>query len=132
MALAKSYKEHRQLAGGEEMVTLEFDFAKDGGAVASYDLLKVKEATVLVDAWVEILTNFATSASGTVQVGVTGNTDAIMAVTAAADADAGQVYTDADAVKKAMAADDKVMLEIATGAITAGRCRVVLKLKKLA
>lgn len=133
MAAVKAYKEHRALAGGEEMVTIEYDFAKDGGAVGALDLLQVKEKTVLVDGWVEVLTTFTSGGSATLIVGRTGDTDAIVAgPLAVASITAGTVHTDAAAVKKALAADDKILMTIGTAAMTAGRMRVVLKLKKLA
>lgn len=132
MASSKSYKEVRLLAGGVELHTIEYDFAKDGGAAAALDLMQVKEKCVLVDAWVEILTAFTSGGSATLIVGKTGDTDAIVPSTAVASLTANQVLTDAAAVKKFMAADDKILMTIGTAAMTAGRMRVCVLLKKFA
>lgn len=131
MATSKDYREYRALGGALEVVDCLYDFARDGGATGALDLLKVKEATILVDAVTHVLTTFTSGGSATLIIGRTGDTDAILASTAVASLTAGVLAGDAASHHKLLAADDIINMTIGTAAMTAGKMRVTLFLKKV-
>jgi hypothetical protein len=133
MATTVQYKEHRQFSKDFEVVECVYDFAKDGGATGALDLLKVKEACVLVQAYVKVNTACTSGGSATVIVGRTGDTDAVMTTStgAVASLTAGAVIAgDAASVHKKLAADDILLMTIGTAALTAGKLTAVFVLQK--
>jgi hypothetical protein len=133
MATVNKYREHRQFTGPVEMVEVEYDFAKDGGATGALDILKVKEACVLVDAFLKVDTAFTSGGSATLIWGRTGDTDACLSVTngAVANLTLGAVLAGDAACKQVkMAADDKILMTIGTAAMTAGKGRFVMFFQK--
>jgi hypothetical protein len=133
MANVVAYKEHRQFGNSIEIVEIEYDFAKDAGATGALNLLKVKEAMVLVDAFTKVDTTFTSGGSATLIWGRTGDTDACLALAggAVANLTAGAVIVgDAAARQVKMAADDVLLMTIGTAAMTAGKCRFVAMLQR--
>ena len=133
MATVAKYKSHSQFGGAMEILEVEYDFAKDGGATGQLDLAIVPEACVLIDGYVKVDTTCTSGGSATVIVGRTGDTDAVMTVTtgAVANLTAGAVIAgDAAAKHKKLAANDVLSMTIGTAALTAGKLRAVFFLQK--
>lgn len=135
MANTLQYREHRGMAGVIEVVECEWDFAKgDVGTAAAYNMLKIKESTVLVDSMTKVLTTFTADGSATLIIGRTGDTDAILASTAVASltSTTGVFAGDAASRQKLLVTDDYILMTIGTANMTAGRMKVVLFLQKFA
>ncbi len=107
-----------------------FDVATDTATAAEHNLLQVKEATILYDAFVKIEAAVV-GTSSTVMIGRTGDTNCIMADTAEASLTKGAYVKGHDDCRgKLMAANDYINLTIGTAALTAGRIKVVAFLFK--
>ncbi|RTL05193.1 hypothetical protein EKK58_08575 [Candidatus Dependentiae bacterium] len=133
MATVEDYKGNEYVfSNGTSHVEIEYDFAKDGGATGVLDLIKVKEAMVLEQAYVKVKTTCTSGGSATVIIGVNGgDTDAILDATSGAVANltAGAVLPGETAsVHLKLAADAVIGMTIGTAALTAGKFVVVLKL----
>lgn len=133
MAALNKFKSHRQFSGPVEIIEVEYDFAKDAGATGALDILQVKEACVLVDAFFKVDTAFTSSGSATLIWGRTGDTDACMTLSqgAVANLTVGAVLAGDAACKQVkLAADDKLLMTIGTAAMTAGKGRFVAMIQK--
>lgn len=129
MAAVAGYKSNQYVfSNGVEHVEITYDFAADGGAVSSLDLLQVKEACVVELAYYKVKTACTSAGSATVACGVSGGAG-IVAATAVASLTSGAVIVPAAQPTK-LAADAVVQLTIATAALTAGKIVVVLKLSQ--
>lgn len=116
----------------------EYDFAVDGGAVGAITLRGVgplgnviPKGSFIVSGYVEVLTPFTTSASGTGALKIEGADDLIAAtiVSGAPWSTTGRksiipAGTGATSVKTT--AERNLVFTIATGAITAGKFRAVV------
>lgn len=111
----------------QNFIEVEYDFANDGGATGSLDLLTVKEAMVVETAYLKVKTACTSGGSATVAIGVSGGAG-IVAATAVASLTSGAVIAPASTVPYKLAADAVVQLTIGTAALTAGKIIVVLKL----
>lgn len=134
MATLDKYKSHAQMGYGLEVVEVEYDFAKDGGATGALDIITFTEAMVLVDAYLKVDTAFTSGGSATLIWGVKGgDTDACLDVTSGAVANLtlGAVIPGETACKQIkLAADSVLEMTIGTAAMTAGKCRFVMLLQK--
>lgn len=134
MATLDKYRLHSQLDKQLEVVEVEYDFAKDGGATGALDIIKVNEAMVLVDAYLKVDTEFTSGGSATLIWGVKGgDTDACLDVTSGAVANLteGAVIPGETACKQIKLAADAVLeMTIGTAAMTAGKCRFVMLLQR--
>lgn len=134
MATLNKYKEHAQFSKSQEIVEVEYDFAKDAGATGALDILKVKQACVLIDAYFKVDTAFTSGGSATLIWGVkAGDTDACLDATSGAVANLtiGAVIPGESACKQIkLAADDILEMTIGTAAMTAGKGRFVMILQK--
>ena len=134
MAAVKGYKEHAQFTGPLEVVEVEYDFAKDGGATGALDLIKMKQAMVLVDCYAKVDAAATSDGSATLIWGVKGgDTDACLGTTAGAVANLtlGAVIKGDSAGKQIkLAADSVLEMTIGTAALTAGKIRFVMVLQK--
>lgn len=115
-----------------EKIEIEYDFAKDGGAVGELILMEAKEALVIHEAHVKIKTAFTSGGSATLIVGVSGgDTDAVLASTAVADLTAPKVFPGAAACEGIyLASGGKISMAIGTAAMTAGKMVVSLEVSK--
>ena len=71
-----------------------YDFSVDGGTQAAYTIFGVT-GTVLVQVWGVCSTLFNSGGAATIEVGIAGNTAAIIAQTAATDLDQYETWQDA-------------------------------------
>lgn len=127
MAAVAKYKGNDYVFAKEsQFLEIEYDFANDGGATGSLDLVKVKEAMVVESAYLKVKTAATSGGSATVAIGVSGGAG-IVAATAVASLTLGAVIVPATMPVK-LAADAVVQLTIGTAALTAGKIVVVLKL----
>lgn len=131
MATVVDYKQIKSWGAAPERLTIEYDFAKDAGAVAALDLFKAKEACVVEMAYMKVKTTCTSGGSATVSVGKSGDVAGMVAATAVASLTAGAIIPGAaiDASHK-LAADDVVQLDIAVAALTAGKIEVVFDIYK--
>lgn len=131
MATVVDYKLMKTWGAAPERVTIEYDFAKDGGAVAALDLLKVKEASIVEMAYMKVKTTCTSAGSATVSIGATSDVAGMVAATAVASLTAGAVIYGAalDASHK-LAADAVIQMDIAVAALTAGKIEVVFDIYK--
>jgi hypothetical protein len=133
MATVNKYREHRQFAGPLEVLEVEYDFSKDGGAVGALDICKVKEAAVLVDCYLKVDTAFTSGGSATLIWGTSGTTNACLTTTngAVANLTVGAVVKgDAAGKQLKIPADTVMQMTIGTAAMTAGKGRFVMILQK--
>lgn len=133
MSNVAKYKEHRQFTGPTEILEIEYDFAKDGGATGALTLCKFPEAMVLVDNYFKVDTAFTSGGSATLIWGTSGTTNACMTTTegAVANLTVGAVIKGDSAGKQIkIAAADTMVMTIGTAAMTAGKGRFVMVLQK--
>lgn len=116
----------------------EYDFAVDGGAIGSITLRGVGAAAgpipngaVVYDGYLEVLTPFTTGSAATMALQVEGAGDLVAAtvVSGAPYSTTGQkslVPTGAGANAVKTTASRSPAAVIATGTVTAGKCRLVL------
>ena len=106
-----------------------YDVAVDGGAETdTFTVAEMDDDMVLLDAYTNITTAFTSGGSATAIIGVTGDTDAILASTAVASMTAGIKPGAAACEGILLAAGDKVLVTVGTAAMTAGKLEVVLLL----
>lgn len=131
MATLVSYRENRAWGPMVEEMEFVYDFAKDGGATGALDVVKVKDACVLRNAYYKVNTACTSGGSATVSLGKSGDAAGIVAATAVASLTAGAVIDSASiGTGYKLAADDVVQLSIGTAALTAGKITVVIELAK--
>lgn len=134
MATLNKYKEHRQFSGGLEVVEVEYDFSKDAGAAGALDIIKMKEAMVLVDCYTKVISECTSAGSATLIWGVkSGDTDACLDATSGAVANltTGAVIAGETAGKGLKLAADAVLeMTIGTADLTAGKVRFCMVLQK--
>jgi hypothetical protein len=119
---------------GNEMqvVKAAYDFAKDGGAVASYEVAECTSALGCVLDFVSIegITTVATT-SGTLDLGYTGAGTAFLAATASGTLEAGDFTIPAETfVPVKIANGAKVLIEIKSAAFTAGKLAITMVFRK--
>lgn len=134
MAALKKHREHAAIGYQLEVVEVEYDFAKDGGATGALDIMTFTQGTVLVDAWAKVDTACTSGGSATLIWGVKGgDTDACLDATSGAVANltAGAVIPGETACKQIkLAADTKLEMTIGTAALTAGKVRFCALVQK--
>lgn len=118
------------LEGSVDMYMVEYDFARDGGAVGAIACRgpQIPSGFRITSAFLETLTGFAGGESATIAIHVEGANDILSQVVltnfAAAGVDAGvPVGTATTSVKTT--ADRIVYLTVGTAALTAGKMRIV-------
>ena len=121
----------------EALDTVTYDFVVDAGAIGAKDIFTAAENIIITHFHATVLAAVTTSASGTVAVGVTGSLSRFMT---AAQGAAANLTLNASVVPLPvegapnvlalpvfLAANNKVIQTIATGALTAGRIKYVMK-----
>jgi hypothetical protein len=130
MATLKQYKEVRSWGPEAEAIEIVYDFAKDGGATGSLDVIKVKDACVVRAAYYNVETACTSGGSATVALGVSGGAE-LVAATAVASLTAGASIDGASiGTTFKLAADAIVQLTIATAALTAGKIKLRMEIAK--
>lgn len=134
MAALKKHRLHSQLDKQMEIVEIEYDFAKDGGATGALDIITLNEPMVLIDAYLKVDSAFISDGSATLIWGVKGgDTDACLDSTSGAVANltAGAVVPGETACKQLkLAADSTLEMTIGTAAMKAGKGRFVMMLQR--
>jgi hypothetical protein len=106
-----------------------YDFAVDGGAVAVFDLMEMKEAMTIVGANVDVNTTCTSGGAATVEFGIkAGDTDAILAATAVASLTANKSFNNVVATSSGLyvASAAVLAMEIKVAALTAGKMTLVV------
>ncbi len=144
MSAIKAYIPERSVKdnlGGK--VRAIYDFDVHGGAVGTIDLdLKLPKGAIVSKGYLHVLTAVTTSASGTLSVGLNNTVD-LLAATAAGSLTANAILplepsftaaissNHADGVSNStpllLTAERSLKVEIATGALTAGKVAIVLE-----
>lgn len=104
---------------------LTYDFANDAGAIGSLNLGEAKQKMVIKNAYAHVVTACTSGGSATVAIGTTDDADGILDTTSGAVANlvADAVLFEATD-KLFLDVGDKVVLAIATAALTAGKIAV--------
>ena len=110
-------------------ISVDYDFSLDGGATGAIDLFQAGAALVVLRCYAVSLTTLTSGGSATVSVGKVGDLTGLIAATAIANLEAGEVAfpVAADLASNVIAADAVVQMEIATAALTAGKVRFVFE-----
>lgn len=112
-------------------IELEYDFAKDGGAIGVLELGKMCEAMVLHEAYVKVKDAVVSGGAATVEVGVTGDPNAIMTAKLQAALGTGVLQKgESTSEQILLALNDEITLTIAAAVLTAGKIKVVLMVAK--
>lgn len=128
-------------AGRVKVARADYEFALDGGAIGTIALRgdTIPNGAVLLDAFVSVTTGFTPTTTTMVALTVQSAGDLrAAALTNAAPADLSTTgvkrllvdYSDASLVQ--LTADRSISLVIAAGAVTAGKCSVVVQYLELA
>ncbi len=113
-----------------QFIRCEYDFANDAGAQGEFVLCDVKQDMMILSARTSVTTTF-TGASSAYIVGITGDTDAILASTAVGSMTAGTVFDGASASTNTPVSDgDTISMTIGTADATAGKLEVILEMAK--
>lgn len=133
MPQVEAYSELPPTFGNQsEIVRKIYDFAKDGGAVGVYDLLKASDDMVVISGYAKVITAATSGGSMTMDLGIkAGDTDALIAAEAVAGLTAGALvkFIDANMPLKVSAAA-VLSMEVAVAALTAGKIEFVFEVQK--
>ncbi len=132
MANAKKFK---KIGGGFtnalEKLELEYDFANDGGAQGTVDLGEADADMVIHEAYTKVKAAVTSGGDPTLDIGSTGDPNAIMAAEVKANLGLNVISKgDSASVQLKVAKGDKILLTINTADLTAGKLRVVLMVSK--
>ncbi len=134
MAALKKYKEHAQFSGPLEVVEVEYDFAKDGGAIGALDIIKFKQDVIIHNAWVKVDAAVTATGSATVIYGIKGgDTDAFLDLTSGAKANltlGAVIPNEAAGTMLKVPADSIVEMTIGTDALLTGKLRFCFLVQK--
>ena len=111
-------------ASNELQVTkVVYDFAKDGGAKASYEVAEATGDIVIESIAIDGITALDSADDKiTVDLGVTGSTTAFLSASAQSDFEAKDMTAPAETfVPTKVAKGDKILMEFKTSAATAGK-----------
>lgn len=128
-AVANAKTKHAVSSAGKHLIEVDYDFAKDGGAVGVLDLIEFSEAVIVTDFVAHVLTACTSGGSATLDVGVVGaDTDAFADDIAVASLSLNSTHAShANGVDEYIAADGKIAMEIKTAALTAGKIRFYIE-----
>lgn len=133
MATLTKYKEVRTWGVEPEWVDIPYSFALDTGAVAFYNAIKTKEASVITQAKMVVNTTCTSGGSATVSMGKSTDVAGLVAATAVASLTAGAVILGNTYDQSYVcAADDLLGFDIAVAALTAGAITFSVGVLKLA
>lgn len=130
MANAAAFKNFQGYTDQPYTVVLEYDFANDTGAAATYSLGKFKHKTLMLHGKAFVETACTSAGSATVKIGTsTADDDAICDTTSGAVANLtdNAVLVETASENLVVAADETLDLVIGTAALTAGKIKVILE-----
>lgn len=117
-------------SNGQQVVKAVYDYAKDGGAIASYEVAECTGVCVLEFISIEGITSAVTT-TGTVDLGYTGAGTAFISATASTTLEAGDFTIPAETfVPVKIANGAKVLMEIKSAALTAGKFVITMVFRK--
>lgn len=126
-------KKYVDNASNEIQVTkIVYDFAKDGGAVAAYEVLEATGDTIIESISVETVTALDSAADAiTVDLGYTGATNAFLSASAQSNFEAGDLAVPAETFVPVKLADGaKVLMEFKVAAATVGKMVITVVSRK--
>ncbi len=114
---------------------LVYDFATDDMTAANdVKLGSFDTKQILVSSWVYVNTAFTSGGAATLQLGLTSDTNCILAAAAVATLTADSIQgniTAGEGFMSPVAATDFVVGDVATADMTAGKCTIYLQLCKI-
>lgn len=78
-------------SNSKEIVRVRYDFANDGGATGSYDVIEADGEILITDMWAVVKTTCTSGGSATLDAGITSDDDHLVAAAAVATLTAGAV-----------------------------------------
>lgn len=125
------YREVNAFHNESLLVRKVYDFTKDGGSIAVFDLMKMNAAMVIEESYVNVKVAVLSGGAPTVQIGIKGgDTDALMVATVKANLLINTTIDGAAASKRLYVAKDAVIsLEVKVAALTAGKIELVLVIR---
>lgn len=132
MAAVVDHKVVKVWDNERQLVRVVYDFAKDGGAIGVLDLITADEACLVKLAEMHVKTTCTSGGAATVSAGKVADLAGQIGATAVASLTAGAAILGAaiDASHQ-LAAADKVQMEIAAFALTAGKIEFVFEVISL-
>lgn len=138
MATLKNYKKiGSPFTNQTEVIKVTYDFSVDAGAIGAYDVLLAEQDCVLTEFYMVVETAEA-GATMTLDVGITGDTNLLLADLAVASMTAGSLHkpTIVEGTPNVLpmpvklANTSKVLFEIKTAALTAGKFHMYFKVNR--
>lgn len=115
-----------------ESLRVQYDFAKDGGAVGEYAVIEAAGA-LLIESAKFLVRTAVVGSSSTVSLGKSADLAGVIAAIAEASLVAASVsFGAAQDASHVLADGDKLYMAIGTGALTAGKIDILLELQSLA
>jgi hypothetical protein len=132
MAILKN-KKLIDCANNESQITkVVYDFAVDGGTIASYEVAEATSDTVIEAISCETITALDSAADAiTVDLGITGSTTAFLSGSAQSNFEAGDFTAPAETfVPVKLAKNAKVLMEFKVAAATVGKICITIVTRK--
>lgn len=131
-ATIKDIKKISPMSNETQVTRAVYDFAVDGGSVASYEVAQATDDIVIDSISVEGLTALdSTGDAVTVDLGITGAGTQFLTASAQSNFEAGDLAVPAETfVPVKLAKNSKVLVEFKVAAPTAGKFVVVIKSHK--
>lgn len=126
-------KQNINLASNELQVTkVVYDFTKDGGAIAAYEVAEATGDIVIESIAVDGITALdSTGDAITVDLGITGSTTAFLSASAQSNFEAGDMTAPSETfVPMKVAKGSKILMEFKVAAATAGKFVVTIISRK--
>ena len=116
----------------EKVIKVVYDFAKDGGAIGTFDLFTASQACIITGFHMVVQTACTSGGAATVSAGYTGAVAGLLTATAVASLTANAVFGENGAFDqvKRLASGETAGISIATAALTAGKIEMTLKIQK--
>lgn len=134
MAQAKGYKEIKSAwSNGLTKIEVTYDFAQDGGAQGTFDLLKLGFAAIIRAFYAKTVTTMTSGGAPVIDVGVKGgDTDSLMDGLLKTDFVAGGVKYDgaAQIIPQKIEANGEITMTVGTADLTAGKVIFVFEVEK--
>jgi len=117
---------------GVETLRSVYDFSVDGGATGTYDLMEASADIVVTKVHAYVRTAVTSAGAATVEIGYTGDTDAIVTAKLQAALTIGAHLPEDGAATESfkIASGNKISLTIAVAALTAGKIEVMVQYVK--
>jgi hypothetical protein len=125
-------KDKKKVGGGfanaAEMVRVEYDFAKDGGAIGNYDVLEADSACVVSLRHMAVKSAVTSGGAMTVDLGKNAGGTQFFSNKAVADLTLDSLHLTSAPAAVRLVAGDKVVMALEAFAATAGKVEMVFEI----